>query len=68
MIEFRVLIFGDDIFAFRFSQFQVFTNFVDDDTTLFALKDIRKPAICKFMAEVTKIEGFGLAFLPFVFG
>lgn len=68
MIEFRVLIFGYDIFAFGFSQFQVLTNFVDDDSTLFAFKDIRKPSICKFMAEVTKIEWFGLAFLPFVFG
>lgn len=68
MIKFWILTFGYDKFAFRFSKLQISTNFVDNYSALFALQYVWKPAVCEFMAKVTKIKRLGFAFLPFVFG
>jgi len=58
MEKFRVLVFCDDIFALRLAQFEVFTYFMNDNSTFFTLKDIRKPSVGEFMTKIAKIERF----------
>ena len=67
MIKFRILIFRYNIFALRFSQFKISTNFMDNDSTLSAFKNIWKPSICKFMTKITKIKRLHFTFVPFMF-
>lgn len=41
---------------------------MDYDSAFSALQYIRKPSIGKFMTEITKVEGFGFTFIPFMLG
>ncbi len=54
--EFRVFVFGDDVFALRFSEFEVATYFMDDDSAFSAFQYVREPSISKFVTEVTEIK------------
>lgn len=66
MIKFGVLIFWYDIFAFRFSKFKISTNFMNNNSTFSTFENIRKPSICKLMAQITKIKRLHFTFVPFV--
>jgi hypothetical protein len=58
MVEFRIGVLGDDVLAFRLSEFDVLAYFMDDDAALFALKHVREPAVGQFVTKVAEVERF----------